>query len=148
MILEKNKLIVPNKDITYFLAPDYIYVPASKIYVKNNDYVYKNQVVADTTISSVSGYVLGIKKCNVLGKTKNTVVIQNDYREYFKDNKVKSRITILNMLKLLEKDKVLFNKFKITFIIVSSKSLGFKLILLQLILKGNRLLLEYSIIVS
>ena len=31
MILEKNKLIVPNKDITYFLAPDYIYVPASKI---------------------------------------------------------------------------------------------------------------------
>lgn len=34
MILEKNKLIVPNKDITYFLAPDYIYVPASKIYVK------------------------------------------------------------------------------------------------------------------
>ncbi len=112
MILEKNKLIVPNKDITYFLAPDYIYVPASKIYVKNNDYVYKNQVVADTTISSVSGYVLGIKKCNVLGKTKNTVVIQNDYREYFKDNKVKSRITILNMLKLLEKDKVLFNKFK------------------------------------
>ena len=41
MILEKNKLIVPNKDITYFLAPDYIYVPASKIYVKNNDYVYK-----------------------------------------------------------------------------------------------------------
>ena len=47
-----------------------------------------------------------------MGKLKNTLVIQNDYREYFKDNNMKMKITIPNMLKILEKDKVLFDKFK------------------------------------
>lgn len=112
MILTKNKSIVPNKNITYFLNPDYIYVPAKNIYVKDGEYVYKNQIIADKTSSSVSGKVLGIKKCNIMGKLKNTLVIQNDYREYFKDNNMKMKITIPNMLKILEKDKVLFDKFK------------------------------------
>ena len=79
MILTKNKSIVPNKNITYFLNPDYIYVPAKNIYVKDGEYVYKNQIIADKTSSSVSGKVLGIKKCNIMGKLKNTLVIQNDY---------------------------------------------------------------------
>lgn len=112
MIINKDKNIVINKNITYFLNPDYIYVPAFKIYVKDGDYVYKNGLLADTEVSSVSGKVLGIKKCNVMGKTKTTLVIQNDYREYFKDNHPKLRITIPNILKLQEKDKVLFDKFK------------------------------------
>ena len=111
-MLTKNKNIVPNKNITYFLNPDYIYVPAKNIYVKDGEYVYKNQIIADKTSSSVSGKVLGIKKCNIMGKLKNTLVIQNDYREYFKDNNMKMKITIPNMLKILEKDKVLFDKFK------------------------------------
>ncbi len=38
-----------------------------------------------------------------MGKLKNTLVIQNDYREYFKDNNMKMKITIPNMLKILEK---------------------------------------------
>ncbi len=112
MILEKNKDIVPNKNITYFLNPDYIYIPASKLYVKQNDYIYKNQIIADKIASSVSGYVLGVKKSNILGKTKNTVVIKNDYREYIKDDKIKTKITIPNILKLLEPNKYLFGKFK------------------------------------
>ncbi len=112
MILNKDKNIVINKNITYFLNPDYIYVSASKIYVKDGDYVYKNGLLADNEVSSVSGKVLGIKKCNVMGKTKTTLVIQNDYREYFKESTSKLRISIPNILKLLEKDKVLFDKFK------------------------------------
>ena len=67
MELVKNKSIVPRLDITYFLNPDYIYVPAKKIYVKDHEYVYKNQIVADTNSSSISGHVLGIKKCNIMG---------------------------------------------------------------------------------
>ena len=51
MELVKNKSIVPRLDITYFLNPDYIYVPAKKIYVKDHEYVYKNQIVADTNLS-------------------------------------------------------------------------------------------------
>ena len=92
MELVKNKSIVPRLDITYFLNPDYIYVPAKKIYVKNHEYVYKNQIVADTNSSSISGHVLGIKKCNIMGKMQNTLVIQSDYREYFKETNKKSFI--------------------------------------------------------
>lgn len=112
MILNKDKNIVPNKDITYFLSPDYIYIPAKDIYVKTKEYVYKNQIVADKKASSVSGEVLGIKKCNVLGKLKNTLVIQNDYREYFKETTSKLKVTIPNILRLLENNKALFDKFK------------------------------------
>ena len=112
MILNKDKNIVVNKNITYFLNPDYIYVPASKIYVKEKDYIYKNEVVADTNTSSVSGVVLGVKKCNVMGGRKSCIVIQNDYREYFKEKGKKLKLSIINMLKLLENDKVLFDKFK------------------------------------
>lgn len=104
MILKKNKLIKPNNNITYFLNPDYIYVAYNKIYVKKNDYVYKGQAVSDTGYSSVSGKVLGIKK-------KKYLVIENDYREYIKEDKVVRDITIENILRLLKNDK-LFSKFK------------------------------------
>lgn len=112
MELVKNKSIVPRLDITYFLNPDYIYVPAKKIYVKDHEYVYKNQIVADTNSSSISGHVLGIKKCNIMGKIQNTLVIQNDYREYFKETNKKEKITIPNMLKVLSNEKELLDKFK------------------------------------
>lgn len=112
MILNKDKNIKPNINITYFLNPDYIFIPAKDIYVKTNEYVYKNQIVADKEASSVSGKVLGIKKSNVFGKLKNTLVIQNDYREYFKDNTSKLKFTIPNILRLLENNKQLFDKFK------------------------------------
>ena len=112
MILNKDKAIVPNKNITYFLNPDYIFVPAKDIYVKNHEYVYKNQVVAANEASSVSGKVLGINKSNILGKNKDTLVIQNDYREYFKETSSKLKITVPNILKLLENNKSLFDKFK------------------------------------
>ena len=63
MILEKNKLIVPNKDITYFLAPDYIYVPASKIYVKNNDYISPRAL---TIFQTIDAYAFG--QTNIIRK--------------------------------------------------------------------------------
>ena len=112
MILNKDKSIIPNKNITYFLNPDYIYVPCKKIKVKEKDYVYKNQVIADNKHSQVSGVVLGIRKCQVLDKLVNTVVIQNDYREYSEEDRTKLKVTIPNILKLLANDKELFSKFK------------------------------------
>ena len=112
MELVKNKSIVPRLDITYFLNPDYIYVPAKKIYVKDHEYVYKNQIVADNNSSSISGHVLGIKKCNIMGKKQTTLVIQNDYREYFKETNKKEKITIPNMLKVLSNEKELLDKLK------------------------------------
>ena len=114
MELVKNKSIVPRLDITYFLNPDYIYVPAKKIYVKEHEYIYKNQIISDTNPSSISGHVLGIKKCNIMGKKQTTLVIQNDYREYFKETIKKEKITIPNMLKVLSNEKELLDKlFKI-----------------------------------
>ena len=105
MILNIDKNIMPNKNITYFLNPDYIYIPAKNIYVKEKEYVYKFGLVADCNLSSVSGKVLGIKKCNVMSNKTNTVVIQNDYREYFKDNQSKLKIKFriyLNYLKMIK----------------------------------------------
>ncbi len=61
MILTKNKKVLYLIKILLTLNPDYIYVPAKNIYVKDGEYVYKNQIIADKTSSSVSGKVLGIK---------------------------------------------------------------------------------------
>ena len=65
----RGSTIVPNKDITYFLAPDYIYVPASKIYVKNNDYGYVKGSDYHTNINLITNktekeHFSGLEKMN------------------------------------------------------------------------------------
>lgn len=115
--LDKNKNIMPKYNITYYLNPDFIYIPTDKknILVKQNQLIYKDDLVESNKFSSVSGVAYGIKKCNVLGKNKDTLVIQNDFRELSKRNKGRKRnITIPSLLKLLEeaKEYKLLNKFK------------------------------------
>ena len=111
--LEKDKSILPPTTITYFLNPDYVYIPVKNIIVKENDLVYKRQMVSENIYSPVSGKVLGIKKCNVLNKKQNTLVIENDFREMNKEkDKKKIKLNIPNLLKLIEENPRLFNKFK------------------------------------
>lgn len=107
----KNNFSKPNNNITYYLNPDYIFIPTDKINVNQNDYIYKLGSVG-VNHSTVSGRVIGVKQVNILGKRKKTIVIENDYREYTKHEEIKKSVTIPNILKLLEKDSVLFKKFK------------------------------------
>lgn len=103
--MEKNKNIVVAKDMEYFLNPDYINIKCNKIYVKVGEYVYKNQVIGDNLISSVSGIVENI--------INNTVIIKNDYREYSKGSKIYcENVSIERILKVCVNTKVLFDKFK------------------------------------
>ena len=111
--LEKDKSISPPTTITYFLNPDYVYIPVKNIIVKENELVYKWQMVSENIYSPVSGKVLGIKKCNVLNKKQNTLVIENDFREMNKEkDKKKIKLNIPNLLKLIEENPRLFNKLK------------------------------------
>ncbi len=116
--IEKDKNIIPNDNITYYLNPDYIYIPVenSNILAKQDEYIYKDQMVSKKNLySSVSGIAIGIKKCNVLNNIKNTLVIQNDFREFSKVPKSRKKaFNIPNILKALEEEKniELLNKFK------------------------------------
>ena len=47
-----------------------------------------------------------------MGKKQTTLVIQNDYREYFRETNKTEKITIPNMLKVLSNEKELLDKFK------------------------------------
>ena len=116
MRLEKTN-IVPNKNIVYFLNPDYLYIPIKKsnMLVRQNEGVYKNQIIDKTIVSSpVSGMAVGLSTCNVLGKRQSTLVIANDFRELEGSSKGrKKEITVANILKVLEvMDKKLLEKFK------------------------------------
>ena len=73
-----------------YLNPKYIFIPIDEgndLKVKDNSYVYKNDIVMLTkngmcVYSSISGKVLGVK--DVLytdGKTKPSIVIENDFKE-------------------------------------------------------------------
>lgn len=115
--INKDPNIVPNKNIVYYLNPDYLYIPVKKsnMLVRQNEGVYKNQILDKTMVSSpVSGTAIGLATCNVLGKNKNTLVIENDFRELEGSSKGrKKEITIANILKVLEvMDKKLLEKFK------------------------------------
>lgn len=103
--MEKNKNIVVNKDMEYFLNPDYINIKCNEVYVNKDDYVYKNQVIGDNLVSSVSGYVIDI--------VKGVVIIKNDYREYSKGSKIyKDKVSIERILKVCVNKRGLFNKFR------------------------------------
>ncbi len=112
--IEKDKSIVPNEEITYFLNPDYIYIPIKNITVKQNEFIYKKQIIGkNKEYSQVSGKVFGTRKCNIMKHWQRTLVIANDYREYCKNiqNK-KISFNIPNLLKLVENDKRLYNLVK------------------------------------
>lgn len=72
-----------------FLNPKYVFMPINegfKLRVKDNDYVYKNDIVAiDKTggmvFSSVSGRVLGVKDMDRIESHIPSLVIENDFKE-------------------------------------------------------------------
>lgn len=74
-----------------FLNPRYIFLPLDKKFklkVRDGEYVYKNDIVAINNkedkmlFSSISGYVLGVKDMDYIGKNKvPSLVIENDFKE-------------------------------------------------------------------
>lgn len=101
--IENNNKI--NYDIDKYIKPENIYVPLEnkngityKHLVKENDYIYKGQVVAvNENInfpihSSVSGYAtIGTNKLIGTGKKIKCVVVKNDFKEKYEKSKLKKK---------------------------------------------------------
>ena len=87
------------QEIQEYIKPQIIYIPLEnkngvnyKHLVKQGDYVFKGDVVAiDKTIgfplhSSVSGYaIIGTKKIMKNGKKIKCIVIENDFKEKYRE---------------------------------------------------------------
>lgn len=116
--LNKDNNIIPNKDITYYLNPDFVFVPilVKDILSKQDDWISLAQVIGKKgQIAPISGYAYGMKKCCINGIMSNTLVIENDYREMSKIVKKRKKVVnIANILKVISesKDKKLLDKFK------------------------------------
>lgn len=116
MIDINSSKISCTKKIENFLKPIIVYIPLeSKMQityrplVNIGDYIYKGEVVAiNTTIdfpihSSVSGYLVGIKDMMIdTGKKVPCLVIENDYKEKYKDRVgAKRNISLYNKKEFL-----------------------------------------------
>ena len=114
--LNKNYDIQVDDKVLNYYDPDYVFIPFN---IKNlskkqdediliNEQIMKNN---DLVCSSVSGKIIGIKKCLVKNKNTSCLVIQNN----FKEKKVKNinrfhKYNIDNILNAIEKfgnDKLL-----------------------------------------
>lgn len=82
-------------EVQTFFNPRYVFIPLKpgfKLRVKDNDYIYKNDIVALNSkgkmlYSSISGRVLGVKELNTVGGVTPTLVIENDFMENVKVRK-------------------------------------------------------------
>lgn len=105
--LEQVK-IIPKQEITYFLNPDYIYIPLNKekLKVKQDEKINKAELITEHIYSPISGIAYGLKN--------NTLVIENDFKEWTKHDECKMDITIPNIIDVISKsnNKTLLNKFK------------------------------------
>lgn len=88
--IKKDSNVTLDKEIKLFLNPKFVFLPLQegfKLKVRDNDYVYKNDIVAmnkrdEEVISSISGKVLGIKKMDFLSaKNIPCLVVENDFKE-------------------------------------------------------------------
>lgn len=128
------KLVTLNKDskikisniITYYLDPDFVYVPAQRILVGQNTKVAKNMLVCDSLTSPISGVAYGHKACRFLSGVHDTLVIENDFREW--STKTSKLIdlnpkNVVNTLERLKKQHLLLkfkNKAKFSNIVISA----------------------------
>ncbi len=115
--LDIDKNININKNITYYLNPDYVYIPCQKkdILIKQNESVYMGMPISKEANSPISGQVIGIKPLYLLEKSHNFIVIANDYREMSKEQKARKKLkSSQDLLKLLEtnQETKLLNLFK------------------------------------
>ncbi len=123
------KLITLNKDpnikidnkLTYFLNPDYVYIPIfkNKLKVKQNEYVCKGDVLFlnnFSVLAPISGIIYGISTCNINNHQEKCLVIKNDFREKRRviKHKTKQKLTIDSLLSTLEEynQKHLLSIFK------------------------------------
>ena len=97
--IQVNNNIKPKKEIQEYIKPQIIYVPLEnkngvtyKHLVKEGDYICKGDVVAinekiDFPLhSSVSGYAIeGTKKIMNNGKKIKCIVVENDFKEKYRD---------------------------------------------------------------
>jgi len=115
--LDIDKSVQINESITYYLNPDYVYVPCQKknILIKQNEPVYMGMPISKESTSPVSGKVFGIKPLYLLDKSHNFVVIANDFREMSKTTKARKKLkSSQDLLTILENNKEteLLNLFK------------------------------------
>ena len=68
--------------VTEFIDSEYIYVPINDfktLIIKSNDYVYKEQELAQDVYAPVSGNILGVQECiNAKGHKIQCLVIKNE----------------------------------------------------------------------
>lgn len=94
--IKKDNNITLEKDIKLFLNPIFVFLPIKdnfKLKVTDNEYVYKNDIIAMDNLghiiySSVSGKVLGVKDMIYTnGRIIPSVVIENDLKENIRTRK-------------------------------------------------------------
>lgn len=112
--LKNDPNIKIENNITYYLNPDFLYLPSKGILVKQNSLVYKGMPVTKTLSSPVSGLAFGVKKALFQNSWQVCLVIENDFRELSKKNKMHPvKTNIPNILKCSEEaDQYLYSKFK------------------------------------
>ena len=101
-VIELENTVKLDNQLRKFLTPKYIFIPIrdlknSKLLVKDNSYVYKNDLVVDGRekhFSSISGKVLGVQEMIFSDGIFTSLVIENDFTESIKHRKgVRKRIT-------------------------------------------------------
>ena len=70
--LKRDGNIKINNEITYYLNPDFVYIPSADIYFNSMHFIYKNSQITKSYKSPISGYAVGTKN--------NYLVIKNDFR--------------------------------------------------------------------
>lgn len=93
--IDKDKNIYISSNITYFLNPDYVYIPIEqkKILKKLNTKIYKGDEIVSNTYCPISGKITSIND--------KFIVIENDFRELIKKNINKYKLTKDNIIKML-----------------------------------------------
>ena len=78
-------------EIETFLTSDFIYIPylsKENINLKNDGYVFKNDMISKNYYSPVSGRAIGLTEIYGIGGVKKTVIIENDFRDKIEKKKI------------------------------------------------------------
>lgn len=130
--IKKDINIKLDDTLHVFLNPKFVFFPIRedfKLKVRDNEYVYKNDIVAMDThghivYSSVSGRVLGVKEMPYVDGMLPSLVIENDFKENLKVRKSakkyigsytrKELLDVLSDTSVMYKGKYLYEKLDTT----------------------------------
>lgn len=108
--LNKNPNVNIVNKIYEFIDPIYIYIPIlTNLSFHKNEYIYKNNYYSNN-ITSISGYVSGIKKVYLNNMFVNALEIKNDFKE---NSHIKRRKKKINNREDLIENLKRFNLFNI-----------------------------------